>query len=100
MPSAASPCLVGVIIGGRLADERLAVVAADVVPLDAVVVVVVEHGQTVLVALAVVRLRVAVAAGEGPVLVGVGPDLAAGHPAERVALLRGRRPDETDACRS
>ena len=39
-----------------LADDGLLVVAGDVVPLDAVVVEVVEHGQAELVALAVVRL--------------------------------------------
>ena len=43
-----------------LADDRLEVVAADVVEPDAVVVEVVEDGQTKLVALTIVRLRKAV----------------------------------------
>ena len=52
-----------------LADEGLLVVAGDVVPLDAVVVEVVEDGQAglALVVLAVVRLLLAVAAGGRPV---------------------------------
>ena len=41
----------------ELANGGLLVVAGDVVPLDVVVVEVVEHGQAALVALAVVRLR-------------------------------------------
>ena len=40
----------------RLADDRLLVVAGDVVVLDAVLVKVVEHGQAELVALPVVGL--------------------------------------------
>ena len=58
-----------------LADDGLLVVAGDVVPLDAVVVEVVEHGHARLAALPVVGLPGAVATGVGPVVepgVGVG----------------------------
>jgi hypothetical protein len=58
-----------------LADDGLFVVAGDVVPLDAVLVEVVEHGHARLAALAVVGLTLAGAAGLGPIVeaaVGVG----------------------------
>ena len=54
------------IVFRSLADDGLLVVAGDVVPLDAVLVEVVEDGQTVLDAiLMVVRLGAASAAGQG-----------------------------------
>ena len=53
-----------------LADDGLFVVAGDVVPLDAVLVEVVEHGHARLAALAVVGLTLAGAAGLGPIVEG------------------------------
>ena len=49
-----------------LADDRLSVVAGDVVELDTIVVEVVEDGKAVLVALSVVGLRSVGASSVGP----------------------------------
>jgi len=49
-----------------LADDRLSVVAGDVVELDTIVVEVVEDGKAVLVTLSVVGLRSVGASGVGP----------------------------------
>ena len=59
--SAIALVALAVIVG--LANEGLAMVAGDVVPDDSIVIEVVQHGEAVLVALGVVRLRVALLAG-------------------------------------
>ena len=81
----------------RLTDEGLAVLTADVVPDDAVIVAVVEHGQAELVALGVVRLREAQAAREGPVAVEEAHRVAVA-PDEPEAVAEAGGPDPSHAC--
>ena len=80
-----------------LAHEGLLMLAADIVPHDAILIVVVKDGQAVFVALGVVGLLVALAARVRPVIV-IGADRCTVAPDEVVAIPPARRPGPPHPC--